>query len=154
MPHLREETIVRWPDERVPTYLEWYLDQLSPSDKNHTTLELKVAGDVLGLPGGITVGREVLAAFAPIGDELERRHQQLEIHWRPKGGGPFPTFKGTLAMTQLDLGRCLLVLDGEYEPPFGAAGEAFDIAFGRKIAHATARELLHSIKRTMEASPP
>jgi hypothetical protein len=150
--HIKESVAVQWPSSRVPSYLEWYLDQLSGSDTNKATLELKVPGDVLGVPGGVTIGRDVTATFAPIGDELNRQEQRMSIRWSPKGGGPFPTFAGVLGLSAQSGGICLLMLEGDYEPPLGPAGEMFDAALGQRIARATAHELLRRIKTVMEAS--
>jgi hypothetical protein len=150
--HVKESVVVHWPSGRVPSYLEWYLDQLSGSDGNKATLELRVPGDLLGMPGGVNVGRDVTATFAPTGDELNRQEQRMSIRWAPKGGGPFPAFAGVLALSAQPGSQCLLTLEGDYEPPLGLAGEVFDAALGQRIAHATAQELLHRIKAVMEAS--
>lgn len=152
MAHIKESLVVQWPSGRVPSYLEWYFDQLSGGEGNKATLELKVPGDVLGVPGGVTIGRDVTATFAPIGDELNREEQRMSIRWTPKGGGPFPAFAGVLGLSAEPGRACLLVLEGDYNPPLGAAGDVFDAALGHRIAHATAHELLHRIKAVIEAS--
>ncbi len=152
MAHLHEGLLVRWPAAQVPSYLEWYMDQLAVPNATPGTLELKLPGDVLGVPGGVSIGREVVATYAPAGDELDRQQQQLSLHWSPKHGGAFPTFKGSLTLHAEPGGRCFLSLTGDYEPPFGPAGQVFDMALGHRIAQETARELLRRIKDVMEES--
>jgi hypothetical protein len=45
-----------------------------------------------------------------------------------------------------------LVLDGSYEPPLGSAGRIFDAVVGRRIAHATAADLLTHMRDYIEIS--
>jgi hypothetical protein len=72
--------------------------------------------------------------------------QRIAVTWRPElEQEPFPTFTGTLALEAATPKACALVLDGTYEPPFGVAGKVFDAAVGRRIAEATAEELLKEI---------
>jgi len=152
MAHVKESVVVQWPNGRVPSYLEWYLDQLSGADGNKATLELRIPGDLVGVPGGVTIGRDVTATFAPVGDELNREEQRLSVRWAPKHGGPFPVFAGALKLSAQPGSHCMLTLEGDYEPPLGLAGDMFDAALGRRIAQATARELLDRIKAVMEAN--
>jgi hypothetical protein len=74
----------------------------------------------------------------------------LEIHWRPLGGEPYPEFKGTLCAEPLYRGSCRLDLSGEYVPPGGIAGLAFDALFGHRIAEESIRDLLETFKTKME----
>jgi hypothetical protein len=75
----------------------------------------------------------------------------IRLRWEPEGGGPFPTFTGTLTIEAgEDYSTSAIVLRGSYEPPFGAAGKTFDAAMGQKIARATARELLERIRDFIE----
>jgi hypothetical protein len=77
----------------------------------------------------------------------------IVLHWKPEGGGPFPTFNGTIAVEAGDdYSNCALALRGEYDPPFGAAGKTFDATFGRNIARSTARDLLERIRDFLEQS--
>ncbi len=113
-------------------------------------------------------GRVLLTLYAPVPGlrtDLEKRVvvtlgeiqtgsdmiPTIHLQWEPEGGGPFPTFKGTLTVEAGDdYSDCAIALRGEYEPPFGAAGKTFDAAMGRKIAGATARELLERIRDFIE----
>jgi len=49
-----------------------------------------------------------------------------------------------------DYTTSLLELVGEYEPPLGAAGKAFDLLAGSRIASQTARYLLAEIAGELE----
>ncbi|HTX59886.1 MAG TPA: hypothetical protein VMH02_09420 [Verrucomicrobiae bacterium] len=91
--------------------------------------------------------------------------KEVEVVYRSKPGAPdhawnvrwkadgrfYPDFDGTLAVERDDrTGDDALVLAGEYEPPLGAAGKAFDAVLGARIASATAREFLRAIAQQME----
>ncbi len=74
------------------------------------------------------------------------------VRWTPEGGGPYPDFSGELTVRSDESYRsAILELRGEYVPPFGMAGRAFDLAAGSKIASATARALLARLGEQMEA---
>jgi hypothetical protein len=75
------------------------------------------------------------------------------VEWTPVAGGPFPTFNGGISLPNADdYDSCFIALDGTYEPPFGALGEAFDRTIGRAIAESTGRDLLERIGTFMEES--
>lgn len=78
-------------------------------------------------------------------------YELLDIRWEPRGGGPYPPFSGTLSIADEGAGWCRVNLDGEYRPPFGLAGAAFDAAVGHRIAMATANDLLYEFKRILSA---
>ena len=69
----------------------------------------------------------------------------------PSGHGAFPRFVGTLKVeADEDYGTCSLAIEGAYDPPLGLLGDAFDAAVGRKIAKATARQLLRELRKMLE----
>jgi hypothetical protein len=73
------------------------------------------------------------------------------VYWTPEGGGPYPDFSGQLTVRAHESYRgAVLELQGDYVPPFGAVGRAFDMVVGAKIAAATARTLLQHIGISME----
>jgi hypothetical protein len=47
-------------------------------------------------------------------------------------------------------GVCRLDLEGDYVPPLGAAGAAFDAVLGKRIAQATVGDLLLRLKAVCE----
>jgi hypothetical protein len=68
------------------------------------------------------------------------------VAWEPHGGGPFPGFNGQLTVrADEDYTSCILELAGEYEPPLGPVGAAFDALVGAHLAAATASDLLRAI---------
>jgi hypothetical protein len=68
------------------------------------------------------------------------------VKWTPHGGGLYPTFTGTLTVrSDEDYNGCVLELAGEYEPPMGALGAAFDAIVGSRLAAGTASELLRAV---------
>ncbi len=67
-----------------------------------------------------------------------------EVRWIPEPGGTYPTFEGKLcAYPEQD--RTVLELSGEYTPPLGLAGEAFDRVLGYRITTDTAHDFLANI---------
>jgi|SRR5665213_2065186 len=68
------------------------------------------------------------------------------LTWAPHGGGPFPTFSGTLTVrADEDWNVSALEIKGSYEPPLGPAGMAFDRLLGSRLAELTAKALLAQI---------
>jgi hypothetical protein len=61
-------------------------------------------------------------------------------------GVPTPAFEGTLSISAgEDYDETALQIDGNYEPPGGPAGRAFDELVGRRIVHATMSALLAGV---------
>ena len=103
---------------------------------------------LLGVTGGPAIEKDVAIKYsarpAAAGDD-----RPWSLHWEPVGGGPYPEFAGEL---KIDIGEdraCALVIEGEYSPPLGAAGQAFDSLLGSRIASVTAREFLAAIAEQM-----
>lgn len=73
------------------------------------------------------------------------------VYWTPEDGGPYPDFSGEISV-RVDESYCGAVLEitGDYAPPFGAVGRAFDMMIGSKIASGTAQMLLRHIAEQME----
>jgi hypothetical protein len=78
----------------------------------------------------------------------------VDIAWKPAGTRLLPAFAGVLRFEyDEDYGRTWLVLEGDYEPPLGAAGSAFDALAGQRIARSTFRALLDEFRTVVESSP-
>jgi hypothetical protein len=78
-------------------------------------------------------------------------HPTYSVSWSSKDGGPLPEFAGALAVERVALGDCFgLILCGHYQPPFGRLGALFHRAFGRRITHRSARDLLRTIADCVE----
>ncbi len=72
---------------------------------------------------------------------------------RTARGIPTPAFTGTLTLSAgEDYDETELRLDGQYDPPGGAAGHAFDELVGRRIAHATLGALLGGVGEDLRAA--
>lgn len=68
------------------------------------------------------------------------------VSWAPEGGGPYPTFTGTINIENSDDYRSFyLAIAGTYTPPFAEAGHVFDLVVGHRIANAAAANLLAEI---------
>ncbi|HYK53449.1 MAG TPA: hypothetical protein VEV38_07960 [Candidatus Eremiobacteraceae bacterium] len=149
---MSERLYVNCPFGKTPTFLNYYLDQIArESDADGAILRLEVPLSTFGVPTGLNIARDVIAHFAPPDEAYGL--QRTAVTWKPEGGGPFPTFTGHLSVEQDErYGSSSLLLEGSYEPPFGPVGKAFDAALGRRIATATAHELLHALRRTIEDS--
>lgn len=118
--------------------------------KNRIVLE--VPFKKIGIPTNLGIEREVDIAFHPVhGYKGEQQlHDELRFTWVPTGGGPFPTFGGMLKLRPLGADtEC--ILSGEYQPPGGKLGEAFDAVIGKRIAEATSNVLLDQIRQDVEA---
>jgi hypothetical protein len=73
------------------------------------------------------------------------------VHWRPEDDGPYPVFNGELTIgADNDYSTFWLILNGEYAPPGGIAGELFDAVIGHRIATASARGVLREIRTDIE----
>jgi len=113
-------------------------------------MRLRVPTDGATHGYGISFDREVRIEARPIGDS-QHLCDLIEIAWAPEGALVFPRFEGRLSVWSDEETHVTYVeLDGSYTPPFGAAGQLFDLTIGRRIAQATAREFLKDLKQALE----
>jgi hypothetical protein len=97
-----------------------------------------------------TIEKNVVVRYGK-GEDPLRFDEPWLVHWTPEGGGPYPDFNGELTVrADESYRRAVLELRGEYKPPLGTFGQAFDLVLGAKIAARTARALLEEIARGME----
>ena len=144
MSALHERLSVACPYTLAKGYLDAELRDLAATGRE-TTLRLHAA-----FPGA-EFARDVLVSYAA-GTDPRHFDQPWRVHWTPKGGGPYPDFDGQLTVrADYDYNAAILELEGEYRPPGGLAGAAFDLALGTRIASQTAHELLGEIAARMEA---
>lgn len=100
---------------------------------------------------GAALSREVLVTYAA-GTDPMHFDQPWRVHWTPKDGGPYPDFDGELTVrADYDYSDAILELTGDYRPPGGAIGAAFDRTLGARIASSTATKLLAEIGARLEA---
>lgn len=96
-------------------------------------------------PFPISLHGDALVTCAPANNRL-RLYPCWTVRWTPAKSGSYPTFEGTLTLRGGDgPDSCRLEISGDYQPPLGAAGRAFDAALGSRIASATARGLLEDL---------
>ncbi|HEY8320631.1 MAG TPA: hypothetical protein VIG46_02400 [Candidatus Baltobacteraceae bacterium] len=121
---------------------QFLTDELFPSDGGQLEWILHVAPPV---PKGIDVSKDVDVSVSRAIDPMHF-DEPWNVCWQPHGGGPFPTFSGTLTVrADEDWNVSALELAGTYEPPLGPAGKAFDMLLGARLATLTAKALLSQI---------
>jgi len=116
------------------------------------TGEERVTRLTLAVPAipGAELGKEVAVSVAPARDPMHF-DEPWKLQWEPQGGGLYPAFDGTLTVrADESYAGSILELEGTYNPPLGAAGAAFDMVFGKRIAAETAREFLRRIGTAIE----
>lgn len=97
----------------------------------------------------IRLSKEVVVECRPLPEAPE---PAWKIHWTPEPGGIYPSFEGTLSAQRSEIDDAtVLELAGEYIPPLGAAGEAFDHLMGRKLTSQTAHDVLENLAEAMRA---
>ena len=125
------------PYEDVPQLAVRYLDSFPTNARggSHFTLRAWFAN--------VLVEREVMLKAVPI--KTEPRCAILEVSWHPVSG-PYPSFHGKLYAWRGDPRSCRLEIEGNYEPPGGIAGAAFDAILGHRIAAESIHDLLDRFK--------
>jgi hypothetical protein len=94
--------------------------------------------------------RRIVATLYPL-RSVSDPHPTYSVTWSPRQGVAFPGFAGALAVEKSPYDdRFGLLVSGHYELCFGAVSALFDAALGRRIAHASARDLLRSIADYVE----
>jgi hypothetical protein len=143
MAELLERRPVSCPYHLARRYLEEAVGAAAESGKpDHLSLTLSV-------PGGELV-KNVIVTFAPGADPMHF-DEPWRIAWVPEAG-PYPEFDGELTVRADETYEAsLLELRGNYRPPGGAIGAAFDWAVGSRIASGTAQALLERLGTQMEA---
>lgn len=145
MPGIHVFTGLRCPSNKAAALIQAYLREKSSSGALTATIELNVP------VGDLKLEHDVVATVTP--NPGYPGYEILDIHWEPRGGGPFPSFTGKLSLE--DEGPfSRLNLDGDYRPPLGAAGAAFDAVVGHRIAEATGNDLLEHLRDFIEERAP
>jgi hypothetical protein len=148
MSDISERLVVHCPDREASQHLAAFIAAHQTGDGT-----VRIA---LRLPVGIfadrrtLIERRIIATLYPL-RSITDQHPTYSVTWSSKGGGPFPQFAGALAVEKSANDDCFgLIVSGHYDPPLGAAGAIFDMTLGRRIAHASARDLLRSIADYVE----
>lgn len=142
MTKISESLHIRCPYGRAKDFLREELAPFITNAKHEPrTLRVQVRGKEVSAP----VVMQYSALNDPMGFD-----EPWAIAWKPKEG-LYPSFSGTLCVrADVNWDSGVLELQGEYEPPLGVAGAAFDAVIGKRIAEATAMTLLGDIAKTME----
>jgi hypothetical protein len=103
----------------------------------------------LNMPFGGALTHRVTTQFhrQPDLTERGRLHDEIEFDWRANSGW-LPHFHGTLRL-RIEAAKTRLILQGDYVAPFGLLGIAFDRSIGRRLAQATAADLLDGLAREL-----
>ncbi|HUY40894.1 MAG TPA: hypothetical protein VMV82_04940 [Candidatus Dormibacteraeota bacterium] len=142
MGQLTERAFVACPYHRAREYLAAGVGERINSGEA-MTLRVPLAG--------IELKKDVVVTFSP-GIDPMHMDQPWRVHWTPEGGGPYPDFDGELTVrADEDYTSSVLELVGDYRPPGGALGQAFDAVVGSHIATLTARNLLKRLGDEFEA---
>lgn len=145
MTHIYERRFLKCPYVRAREYLRGTLEAAA-QDKTVETLPLTAA--LSFVPGALE--KNVLVRYERGSDPLHF-DEPWNVFWSPEGGGPYPDFSGTLTVRADESYRgAVLELTGDYVPPLGTVGRAFDMVLGSKIASSTAKALLEQIAVRME----
>jgi hypothetical protein len=149
MTQLRAGILVESAPAQSMARLEQFFTSLQDKD-GVARIRLRVPTD--GATRELSIDRAVRVEARRTRGEASLNDLML-IRWMPEGTGIFPTFEGVLIVATSDDGANVssIELDGTYTPPFGSAGQVFDAIIGRRIAEATARELLKDLKRAIES---
>ena len=150
MSDINESIILECPPERALKYL---LDHFEKSADGSGQAMLRLTATVGPDDGShVTVNRDATATFAPASGAGGLEYQVL-IEWAPTSHEPLPSFSGIFRVQwDEDYGRCRLVLEGQYDPPLGVIGKAFDAVVGHRIARNTVSTMLEQLRLDIEAA--
>jgi hypothetical protein len=105
----------------------------------------------LGLPFAGAFTHRVVTHFQRQMDRTERgrSHEEVAFDWSAQSRW-LPDFHGVLRF-RIETSRTRVILSGEYLPPFGILGALFDHFVGRRVARATAADVIKRLARALEA---
>ena len=150
MPQIHEGISIKCPFGKAEQYLKEYIADLRRRCDVTIELRLHVSPADAGFPDRRMIDGSVTARIREIATPggLDRANA---LEWKPVPGAPFPTFAGFLRTQEdEDYGSTYLVLEGSYDPPYGAVGEIIDTAVDRRLARAVSKRLLTEIGAALE----
>jgi hypothetical protein len=130
-------------------YLDAFVAQRRASAEHSVRLEIGVPVADLALRRNVVATLIPRAVSASTTDSHVARY---DLGWEAEKGGPYPAFAGTLTVAPAGGESSSLELAGSYQPPAGIIGQAFDAAMGRRIATATLRTLLETLKEGVDTA--
>lgn len=144
MTETSDHVIVNCPSGEAAEFITEFFDRLGAPEAEGAVLTLHIP------VGDATISRDVVAKLtAP---KATPGHRVMGLTWAPKGGGPYPVFEGTLALSDQSAATSRLTIVGKYGPPGGVVGAAFDAMLGRRMAVASLKALLETLKTAIEAA--
>jgi hypothetical protein len=142
MTHVYECITLRCPYARARKYLR---ESLEPAARMNTTQSLALPATRPGTPA-----KTMLVRYEQGRDPMQF-DEPWRVFWTPQGGGPYPDFGGELIVrADQSCPGAVLELHGDYRPPTGIVGKAFDTLMGARLTAATARTLLKHIATQVE----
>jgi hypothetical protein len=140
---IRETLHIRCPYGRAKDFLKEELGPIAGSHKYEVrTLRVPYRDREITAP----VVMNYCVAHDPMGFD-----EPWKIDWSPEDNSLYPSFTGLLCVrADENWDTAVLELSGEYEPPLGIAGAAFDAVIGKRIAEVTAITFLGEIAQGME----
>jgi hypothetical protein len=146
MTSLLQRYLLRCPYRRAREYLRASLNAIAETGE---TRVIRLRAPISHTGGALE--KDVYVRFGHGVDPLHF-DEPWTVHWSAASGA-YPEFDGTLTVrADEDYDTSVLELSGNYTPPFGVAGAAFDALLGSRIASSTAREFLRAMADDMEAS--
>lgn len=121
-------------------------DRLSAYLRMPRLVNLRISLGDFALPGDLAIEKSAVVLARTVRDDANL-NDDLAVEFSPSAApGWFPTFRGVLDVFPGEKdGESIVELTGSYDPPFGAAGEAFDAALGHLIAQRSIASLLQQI---------
>ena len=147
MATIHQQLTLHCPYALAKIYLERHLGPIA--DASQPTI-LTLSAPLTGRGPQPAVNVELRASLAHVPGETG---QVWTITWQSPKHDAFPVFSGTVAAREGESRHsCRLEIIGDYTPPLGIVGAAFDAVLGHRIANATAAELLRSLGATIESA--
>jgi len=148
MSRIKESTLVDCPLHEIMYYAERYFS-VHRRGQEPGVFTLSIDSANLKIPGGVQASHTVKIAH-----EVKKDPAGLDVislAWDPQDQ-IMPKFTGVLNAERQEAAHSMLVLEGQYTPPLGIVGAAFDAVLGQRIASATAATLLRDIKAFIEST--
>jgi len=150
MSHLERRITIDCPLAQAAARLQSFFARNGSPDGDVVHLNLQANVDVPGVPAPVVLQRAVVATIHKnrLPADMTPRYR---VEWAPEKPGPFPLFGGELFVDGENYESFVLSLSGDYTPPLGLVGKGFDAIVGKRIAEATASNLLERIKSFVES---
>ncbi len=129
---VRAERTADCPFSMAQSYAEEYL---AAAERGEPEATVRAGPAHLTVRFGFEVRNDVL--------ERGRMHEEIALHWTAQSP-LLPDFAGTLRF-RIHGPRTRFIIEGTYVPPSGILGALFDRIAGRRIARATAADLVTRI---------